>query len=101
MFTTAAPITVAPLMNDKVQYDPRKDFVPIAVVAVQPVWLVVNADSPLKTFADIVKHGQGRTPASSPTARPASAPSCISPPRRWRARPESRWCMCRSAAAAR
>ena len=40
MFTTAAPITIAPLMNDKVQYDPRKDFVPIAMVAVMPVWLV-------------------------------------------------------------
>jgi len=36
MFTTAAPITIAPLMNDKVQYDPRKDIVPIAVVAVMP-----------------------------------------------------------------
>lgn len=55
MFTTAAPITVAPLMNDKVQYEPRKDFVPIAVVAVMPVWLVVNAESPLKSVADIVK----------------------------------------------
>jgi tripartite-type tricarboxylate transporter receptor subunit TctC len=54
MFTTAAPITIAPLMNDKVQYDPRKDFVPIAVVAVMPVWLVVNANSPLKSAADIV-----------------------------------------------
>lgn len=55
MFTTAAPITVAPLMNDKVQYDPRKDFIPVAQVAVMPVWLVVNAASPLKTVADIVK----------------------------------------------
>src|SRR5262245_2990053 len=54
MFTTAAPITVAPLMNDKVQYDPRKDFVPVAVVAVQPVWIVVNANSPLKSLNDIV-----------------------------------------------
>jgi tripartite-type tricarboxylate transporter receptor subunit TctC len=54
MFTTAAPITVAPLMNDKVQYDPRKDFVPVAVVAVQPVWIVVNATSPLKSLNDIV-----------------------------------------------
>jgi tripartite-type tricarboxylate transporter receptor subunit TctC len=54
MFTTAAPITIAPLMNDKVQYDPRKDFVPIAVVAVMPVWLVVNANSPLRSAADIV-----------------------------------------------
>ncbi len=58
MFTTAAPITIAPLMNDKVQYDPRKDFVPIAVVAVQPVWLVVNAGSPLKTVADIVRNAK-------------------------------------------
>jgi tripartite-type tricarboxylate transporter receptor subunit TctC len=54
MFTTAAPITVAPLMNDKVQYDPRKDFVPIAAVAVMPVWFVVKADSPIKSLSDIV-----------------------------------------------
>ena len=61
MFTTAAPITIAPLMNDKVQYDPRKDFVPIAVVAVMPVWLVVNANSPLKSAADIVAQSQGQS----------------------------------------
>ncbi len=58
MFTTAAPITVAPLMNDKVQYDPRKDFIPIGVVAVQPVWVVVNAASPFKSLADIVKQAK-------------------------------------------
>jgi tripartite-type tricarboxylate transporter receptor subunit TctC len=58
MFTTAAPITIAPLMNDKVQYDPRKDFIPIALVAVQPVWLVVNAGSPLKTVDDIVRRAK-------------------------------------------
>ena len=57
-FTTAAPITIAPPMNDKVQYDPRKDFVPVAVVAVQPVWVVVNANSPFKTLADIVKQAK-------------------------------------------
>ena len=57
-FTTAAPITVAPLMNDKVAYDPRKDFVPVAVVAVQPVWVVVNANSPFKSLADIVKRAK-------------------------------------------
>ena len=58
MFATAAPITLAPLMNDKLQYDPRKDFIPVAVVAVQPVWLVANAPSPFKTFADAVKYGK-------------------------------------------
>ena len=58
MFTTAAPITVAPLLSDKLQYDPRKDFVPVAQVAVQPVWLVVNANSPLKSLADLVKQAK-------------------------------------------
>jgi tripartite-type tricarboxylate transporter receptor subunit TctC len=58
LFTTAAPITVAPQMVEKAQYDPRKDFVPIAQVAVMPVWLVVHAESPFKTFADAVKYGK-------------------------------------------
>jgi tripartite-type tricarboxylate transporter receptor subunit TctC len=58
MFTTAAPITIAPLMNDKTQYDPRKDFIPVAMVAVMPVWLVVHAESALKTAADIVKQAK-------------------------------------------
>jgi tripartite-type tricarboxylate transporter receptor subunit TctC len=58
MFTTAAPITTAPQMNDKTQYDPRKDFVPVAIVAVQPMWLATNASSPFKTFADVVAHGK-------------------------------------------
>ena len=58
LFTTAAPITIAPLMNDKVAYDPRKDFAPVAVVAVQPVWVVVNANSPLKSLADIVSRAK-------------------------------------------
>jgi tripartite-type tricarboxylate transporter receptor subunit TctC len=56
-FTTAAPITVAPQMNN-VTYDPRKDFVPVAVVAVQPVWVVVNAKSPFKSLADLVKQAK-------------------------------------------
>jgi len=58
MFTTAAPITIAPLLSDKVQYDPRKDFVPVALVAVQPVWLTVSAGSPFKTLADVVAHAR-------------------------------------------
>lgn len=58
MFTTAAPITTAPQMNDKTQYDPRKDFAPVAIVAVQPMWLATNASSQFKTFADVVAHGK-------------------------------------------
>ena len=58
MFTTAAPITTAPQMNDKTQYQPRKDFLPVAIVAVQPMWLATNANSQFKTFADVVQHGK-------------------------------------------
>jgi tripartite-type tricarboxylate transporter receptor subunit TctC len=59
-FTTAAPITVAPLLSDKVQYNPAKDFVPIAVVAVQPVWLAVHADSPFKTLAEAIAYAKAK-----------------------------------------
>jgi tripartite-type tricarboxylate transporter receptor subunit TctC len=58
MFSTAAPITTAPQMNDKTQYDPRKDFLPVAIVAVQPMWLATNANSQFKTFADAVQYGK-------------------------------------------
>jgi tripartite-type tricarboxylate transporter receptor subunit TctC len=58
MFTTAAPITVAPQMVEKPQYDPRKDFVPVALVAVQPIWLVANANAPFKSFAEAIKQAK-------------------------------------------
>ena len=58
MFATAAPITTAPQMNDKTQYDPRKDFLPVAIVAIQPMWLATNANSEFKTFADAVQYGK-------------------------------------------
>jgi tripartite-type tricarboxylate transporter receptor subunit TctC len=45
-------------MNDKTQYDPRKDFVPVAIVAIQPMWLVTNANARFKTFADVIQHGK-------------------------------------------
>jgi tripartite-type tricarboxylate transporter receptor subunit TctC len=38
--------------------DARLDFVPVAIVSVQPAWLVARAASPFKTFADIVKHAK-------------------------------------------
>lgn len=51
-FTTTAPLTIAPMMTGK---GPRMDFVPIAIVAVQPAWLVANAAAPFKNFGDVVK----------------------------------------------
>jgi tripartite-type tricarboxylate transporter receptor subunit TctC len=70
-FTTAAPITTAPQMNDKTPYNPRKDFLPVAIVAVQPMWLATHANSQFKTFADVVRHGKanpGKLTYGSPGA---------------------------------
>ena len=89
MFATAAPITTAPQMNDKTQYDPRKDFLPIAIVAIQPMWLATNGNSEFKTFADAVQYGKAN-PGKLTMARRVLAASRISWPRARRTPPASR-----------
>lgn len=49
-----ANLAINPSLYSKMTYDAAKDFVPVALVAGQPVVLVVNAASPLKTLADLV-----------------------------------------------
>lgn len=49
-----ANLAINPTLYPKMSYDAQKDFVPVAVVASQPVVLVVRADAPYKTLADFV-----------------------------------------------
>lgn len=49
-----ANLAINPTLYPKMPYDASKDFVPVAVVAGQPVVLVVNATSRFKTLADLV-----------------------------------------------
>ncbi|MGI4778404.1 MAG: Bug family tripartite tricarboxylate transporter substrate binding protein [Janthinobacterium lividum] len=49
-----ANLVINPALYPKIPFDPLKDFAPIAVVASQPVVLLVNAASPYKTLADVV-----------------------------------------------
>ena len=49
-----ANLAINPSLYPKMPYDASKDFVPVALVAGQPVVLVVNATSPFKTMADLV-----------------------------------------------
>ena len=49
-----ANLAINPSLYSKMPYDATKDFVPVALVAGQPVVLVVNAASPFKTMADLV-----------------------------------------------
>jgi tripartite-type tricarboxylate transporter receptor subunit TctC len=49
-----ANLAINPSLYPNIPYDARKDFAPVAVVASQPVVLVVRADAPYKTLADLV-----------------------------------------------
>jgi tripartite-type tricarboxylate transporter receptor subunit TctC len=58
-----ANLAINPALYPKMPYDPVRDFAPIALVAGQPVVLVVRADAPYKALADLV---------AAATARPGS-----------------------------
>jgi tripartite-type tricarboxylate transporter receptor subunit TctC len=47
-------LAVNPALYAKLPYDPLKSFVPVAWVARVPNVLVVNANSPIKTLADLI-----------------------------------------------
>ena len=49
-----ANLAINPALYAKMPFDPLKDFTPIAAIASQPVVLLANAQSPLKTLADVV-----------------------------------------------
>ena len=50
------PLYLSPLFSDTPpQYDPVKDFVPVARVARLPLVIVVSADSPHRTLSDLVQ----------------------------------------------
>lgn len=54
----AAPYAVVESLYGKLSYDPRKDLRAVSLAVVAPVFLVVNADSPFKTLADLVAYGK-------------------------------------------
>ena len=48
-----------PFLYPKLPYDTFKDFTPISLLASSPNILLVRADSPFKTLADMIAAGQG------------------------------------------
>lgn len=54
----AAPFAIVESLYGKLSYDPRKDFKPVGLAVVAPVFLIVNASSPFRTVADLVAHGK-------------------------------------------
>ena len=56
----AAPYETAEAMFGKLSYDPRKDFRPIALAMLVPLFLIVKADAPYKTLAEFVAFAKAK-----------------------------------------
>ena len=61
MVTSLGPLVIVPHLLKGVQYDALKDFDPITIAVQAPNVLVVPANSPFKTVADVIAQ-QKRTP---------------------------------------
>jgi tripartite-type tricarboxylate transporter receptor subunit TctC len=55
----AAPYATAEALFGKQRYD-RKDLQPVAMAVLAPVFLIVNAQSPFKTVADLIAYGKSQ-----------------------------------------
>ncbi len=53
------PNAVMPVISKELTFDPVKDFTPLSIVSNSPVLLVVNADAPVRTLADLLALGKG------------------------------------------
>jgi tripartite-type tricarboxylate transporter receptor subunit TctC len=56
-------LAINPTLYSKLPYNPQKDLAPIGLVASSPLVLVVAADSPYKTLADVVAAGKAKPEA--------------------------------------
>lgn len=52
------PITVAPAVNKKLDYDPLKQLVPVAMIATSPFVMVVNPKVPAKTVQEFITYAK-------------------------------------------
>ncbi len=72
MIASGATLAVNVTLHRKLPYDPAADFVPIALVARVPEVLVVNAQLPVRSLADLVALARTR-PLSFASAGPGTA----------------------------
>ena len=56
VYSTATTFAINPHIYTNLNFDPIKDFTPVAVTIKVPVVLVVSAQSGIKTLDDLVKH---------------------------------------------
>lgn len=56
----AAPYSTMEALYGKLSFDPKKDLQPVAMTAIVPLFLVVNANSPAKTAQELVAYGKAQ-----------------------------------------
>jgi tripartite-type tricarboxylate transporter receptor subunit TctC len=59
LFVPPAPVAVLEHFPQKLDYDPRRDFRPVAIVVYQPVLFIVRPSLGVKTVAEFVAHAKG------------------------------------------
>jgi tripartite-type tricarboxylate transporter receptor subunit TctC len=57
---SAGPLTILPGMMKGLQYDPVRDFAPIALVSSLPFLLVVHPGLPVKTVPDLIAYAKAK-----------------------------------------
>lgn len=60
LLATGGAISIAPHLNPKLPYDPRRDFVPVAMVADTPMTLAVRSQSSYASLADVLRDAKAR-----------------------------------------
>ena len=56
LFGSTATLAINPSLFRKLPYDPLKDFAPVAILWVSPMFLVASPDLPANTFAEAVAY---------------------------------------------
>ena len=58
IFYNTSAITIAPALYSAIQYDPLKDFAPVALTATVPLVLAVNPGVPARTVPELVAYAK-------------------------------------------
>lgn len=69
---SAAPFAINTAGGAKLPYDVKTDFVPIGPAVIGPIFLIVNAQSPIKSVADFVEYAK-KKPEGVTFASPGAA----------------------------
>lgn len=58
MLGSSSTLSIIPYVQKGIQYDAARDFTPIALVASYPYYLTVPANSPFKTYDELIAYGR-------------------------------------------